>query len=342
MTPGQSLPVAGLSRFPTQSQKMTYKITSSAQVNALAALRIINKDVATTQQQVSSGYRVETAADDATYWSFASVMRSDSSSLQNVHDALGVGASKVDTAYTSMESLIDQLGEIRKTLVTAQEAGVDKTKLNTTLTELKGQLQTTVQTTNFAGENWLLNRDTNLPISRSVIGGFVRGTSGEYQAQTIDFPADQTVMIDMTDANRGLLTKTVDANTLNSDGTTTARNYYLLDSGSTTPASGTEIALDANTTPAQLKDMMAVVDSILSKLTTTAAGLGTMSARISDRVSYTANMSDLIDKGVGALVDTDMDEASTLQKALQTQQQMGVQAISILNTAASKVLILLQ
>ena len=342
MTPAQSLPLAGLSRFPIQSQKMTYKITSSAQVNALAALRIINKDAATVQQQVSSGYRVETAADDATYWSFASVMRSDSNSLQNIHDALGVGASKVDTAYTSMDSLIDQLGEIRKTLLTAKEAGVDKTKLNTSLTELKGQLQTTVQSTSIAGENWLLNRDATLPTSRSVIGGFVRGASGEYQMQTIDFPADQTVMIDMTDANRGLLTKTVDANTLNSDGTATARNYYLLSAGSTTPATGTEVKLDSNTTSAQVDDMIAVVDSLLSTLTETAAGLGTMSARIGDRVAYTADMSDLIDKGVGALVDTDMDETATLQKALLAQQQMGIQTISILNTAASKVLLLLQ
>ncbi|MBW9116139.1 flagellin [Rhizobium cauense] len=321
---------------------MTYKITSAGQVNALAALRIINKEVATAQQQVSSGYRVETAADDATYWSFASVLRSDSSSLQNIHDALGVGASKVDTAYTAMEGLIDQLGEIRATLVSAQEVGVDKEKLNTTLTELKNQLQTTVQSTNIAGENWLLNRDATLPTSRSAIGGFTRGTNGEYQAQTISYPADQTVMIDTADAGRGLLTKAVDANTLNPDGTSTARNYYLLSAGSTVPAAGNEIKLDATTTPAQITDMLSVVDKLLTTLTTTAAGLGIMSARINDRIDYTADMSDLIDKGVGALVDTDMDEASARQKALQTQQQMGVQTISILNTAASKVLILLQ
>ncbi|KRB49719.1 flagellin [Rhizobium sp. Root708] len=321
---------------------MTYKITSSAQVNALAALRIINKEAATTQQQVSSGYRVETAADDATYWSFASVLRSDSSSLQNIHDALGVGASKVDTAYTAMDSLIDQLGDIRTTLVTAKEAGVDKDKLNTTLTELKNQMKTTVTTTNIAGENWLLNQDTSMPTSRSVIGGFTRGSSGEFQPQLISYPSDQAVMIDTQDASRGLLTKSIDANTLNPDGSSTARDYYLLDAGSTTGASGTEIKLDSNTTDDQISDMLSVIDSMLSSLTTTAAGLGTMSARISDRVDYTANLSDLIDKGVGALVDTDMDEASTRQKALETQQQMGVQAISILNTAASKVMILLQ
>jgi flagellin len=321
---------------------MTYKITSSGQVNALAALRIINKDAETTQQQVSSGYRVETAADDATYWSFASVLRSDSSSLQNIHDALGVGASKVDTAYTAMDSLIDQLGQVRATLVSATEEGVDKDKLNTTLSQLKQQMQTSVQSTSIAGENWLLNYDTTLPTSRSVIGGFTRGASGEYQAQTITFPASQTVMIDMNDASRGLLTKAVDASTLNSTGSTAARNYYLLDTGSTTGAAGSEIKLDSNTTSEEVADMLSVVDSLLSQLTTTAAGLGTMSARIDDRVAYTANMSDLIDKNVGALVDTDMDEASVRQTALATQQKMGVQAISILNTAASKVLILLQ
>ena len=250
---------------------MTYKITSSAQVNALAALRIINKEAAETQQQVSSGYRVETAADDATYWSFASVLRSDSSSLQNIHDALGVGASKVDTAYTAMDSLIDQLGDIRATLVSAKEAGVDKEKLNTTLTELKNQMKTTVTTSNIAGENWLLNRDASMPTSRSVIGGFTRGTNGAFQPQLISYPSDQAVMIDTQDASRGLLTKAIDANTLNPDGSSTARNYYLLDAGSTTAAGGSEIKLDANTTNDQISDMLSVVDSMLSSLTTTAA-----------------------------------------------------------------------
>jgi flagellin len=139
-----------------------------------------------------------------------------------------------------------------------------------------------------------------------------------------------------------VLTQAIDANTLNPDGSATSRNYYLVNAGSTTPAGGTEIKLDANTTLPQIKDMLAVVDSMLKSVTATAAGLGTMSERISDRVEYTANMSDLIDKNVGALIDTDMDEASTRQKALLTQQQMAVQAVSILNTAASKVLILLQ
>ncbi len=88
--------------------------------------------------------------------------------------------------------------------------------------------------------------------------------------------------------------------------------------------------------------MLSVVSSTLATLTTTAAGLGLMSARIDDRVDFVSDLSDSLTKSVGALVDTDMDEASTRQKALLTQQQMATEAMSILNTAASKVLILLQ
>jgi len=109
-----------------------------------------------------------------------------------------------------------------------------------------------------------------------------------------------------------------------------------------TPATGTEIAIDKNTTDAQLTDMLDVTDSLLSSLTTTAASIGVMKTRIDDQMDYTADLSDSIDKSVGALVDTDMDEASIRQKAIETQKQMAVEAISILNTASSKILILLE
>jgi flagellin len=88
--------------------------------------------------------------------------------------------------------------------------------------------------------------------------------------------------------------------------------------------------------------MLDVTDALLSSLTTTAASIGVMKTRIDDQIDYTADLSDSIDKSVGALVDTDMDEASIRQKAIETQKQMAVEAISILNTAASKILILLE
>jgi len=320
---------------------MTVKITNSAAVSALAVLRSINKEANQTQQQVSSGYRIETAADDASYWSIATVMRSDSTNLGTIGDALGLGAAKVDATYTAMTSAIDLVGQIRAKLVSAKEPGADKDKINAEISEYKEQLQTVVESTSFAGENWLLNGDNAAPPTWSVISGFVRAPTGEYQAQTIDFPSSQTILVDKNDASGGLLTKSVDANAINPSGAT-SRNYYLLNANSTTTATGTEIAIDKNTTDSQLTDMMAVTDSLLASLTTTAASIGVMKTRIDDQIDYTADLSDSIDKSVGALVDTDMDEASTRQKAIETQKQMAVEAISILNTAASKILILLE
>ncbi|UWU28736.1 flagellin [Rhizobium sp. WSM1274] len=320
---------------------MTVKITSAAAVNALAVLRSINKEANQTQQQVSSGYRIETAADDASYWSVATVMRSDSTNLGTIGDALGLGAAKVDATYTAMNSAIDLIGDIRAKLVSAREPGADKDKINAEIGEYKEQLQTVVESTSFAGENWLLNGDTAAPPNWQVISGFVRAPTGEYQAQTIDFPSSQTILVDKNNASGGLLTKPVDANAINNSGTT-SRNYYLLNANSTTPAIGTEIAIGKNTTDAQLTDMLDVTDSLLSSLTTTAASIGVMKTRIDDQIDYAADLSDSIDKSVGALVDTDMDEASIRQKAIETQKQMAVEAISILNTAASKVLILLE
>ncbi len=53
-------------------------------------------------------------------------------------------------------------------------------------------------------------------------------------------------------------------------------------------------------------------------------------------------LGDTIDKGVGRLVDADMNEASTRLKALQTQEQLSVQALSIANTSADAILSLFQ
>ena len=44
------------------------------------------------------------------------------------------------------------------------------------------------------------------------------------------------------------------------------------------------------------------------------------------------------DRAIGTLVDADIEEESTKLKALQTQQQLAVQALSIANSASQNVL----
>ncbi|SCB40636.1 flagellin N-terminal helical domain-containing protein [Rhizobium lusitanum] len=323
---------------------MSNVTTNRATSAALTVLRGVNKDLGVVQQQVSSGFRVQTASDDPTYWSMATTMRSDQSSLSTITDALGLGSSKVDTASTAMDNVVSLLTQIQTKLVSAKESGTNKDAVNADIQQLKGQLQSVTQSASFSGENWLYNADQQAATQQSVISNFTRGASGQISPVSINYDSSQTLMIDTVDPSRGLLTKNVDASTLDtSSSSTTARNYYLLaaDSG-TTPAGGTEIAISNSTTDAELTDMLNVTNSLLTSATAADSTLGLMKSRIDDQSSYISKLSDAIKSSVGDLVDTNMEEASVRQNALQTAQQMGVQSLSIANSMASKVLILLQ
>ncbi|MGQ5491093.1 flagellin N-terminal helical domain-containing protein, partial [Thauera sp. ZXT1-4] len=74
---------------------MTSILTNTAAMAALKTLRMIGSNMAETQRQVSSGLRVQIAADNAAYWSISTTMRSDNMAISAVADALGLGAAKV-------------------------------------------------------------------------------------------------------------------------------------------------------------------------------------------------------------------------------------------------------
>ncbi|PWV94433.1 flagellin-like protein, partial [Hoeflea marina] len=81
-------------------------------------------------------------------------------------------------------------------------------------------------------------------------------------------------------------------------------------------------------------------DSMFSQMTDAASNLGAVNKRISMQEDFVSNLSDSISKGIGRLVDADMNEESTRLKALQTQQQLGIQSLSIANSNSQNVLAL--
>lgn len=315
-------------------------MTNAAAMAALQTLRSIDTNLETTQRRVSSGYRVETAADNAGYWSIATTMRSDNAALSTVSDALGLGAATVDTAYTALDNVVDVMSSIKAKLVAASEPGVDKNKINEEMTQLKNQLISAAQSASFSGENWLYNTNAAPLGTKQVVSSFVRGADGSVQVTTLDFDTAESVLIDIEDASQGFLTKAIDADDLRGTGLG-VREYFLLDMGDA-PVGAEEIKIDNDTTKEQLDDMIAVVDDVIQQLTDAAATLGAITSRIEMQDNFVSNLMDVIDKGIGRLVDADMNEESTRLKALQTQQQLGIQALSIANTSAEKLLTLFQ
>jgi flagellin len=318
---------------------MTSIMTNTAATAALSTLKSINSDLDTTQGRISSGLRVETASDNAAYWSIATEMRSDTKALSTVQDALGLGAAKVDTAYTGMEASMEVVSEIKSKLVAAREPGVDKTKINTELTELKNQLSSITDSASFSGENWLKNDTATTAADKDIVGGFNRDSSGKVSLTKLTVDVSASILIDTNTASAGILTKDRDADALLATATGTADNFFLINADITgTGGTGTEVALTASTSDEDLEAMIRVVDDIYSDMTSAASNLGSVNKRIEMQDEFVGKLMDSIDKGVGRLVDADMNEESTRLKALQTQQQLGIQALSIANSSSQSVM----
>jgi flagellin len=316
---------------------MTSIITNSAAMAALNTLRSINSGMEETQSRVSSGYKVETSADNAAYWSIATTMRSDNKALATVQDALAFGAAKTDTAYTGLNSAIDVVTEIKAKLVAAREPGVDKLKINSELTELKNQLVSISESSAFSGQNWLYNDDSTANGNVEMVGSFNRASDNTVSVGILTFDTATSTLVDTNNAGAGILTGDITVTQPAGTGTTSA-TYFLVNAGSSTAASGAEITLTAATTDNEVDGMISAIESMLSSMTDAAAVVGSTNMRIELQEAFVADLMDVIDKGVGRLVDADMNEESTKLKALQTQQQLGIQALSIANSNADNLL----
>ena len=84
--------------------------------------------------------------------------------------------------------------------------------------------------------------------------------------------------------------------------------------------------------------LISFVDKQLGAMTDAASNLGSLKSRITSQSDFVSKLMDSLDSGVGRLVDADMNKESTKLKALQTQQQLGIQALSIANSNSQSIL----
>jgi flagellin len=80
------------------------------------------------------------------------------------------------------------------------------------------------------------------------------------------------------------------------------------------------------------------IDDELDFVNEAAASFGAAQARIEAQNAFASKQADALKEGVGALVDADMEEASARLQALQVQQQLGIQALSIANQNPQNIL----
>jgi flagellin len=66
--------------------------------------------------------------------------------------------------------------------------------------------------------------------------------------------------------------------------------------------------------------------------------MGAQSKQVSSHNSFVTRLTDVLNTGIGSLVDADLAKESAKLQALQVQQQLGAQALSIANSAPQIVL----
>jgi flagellin len=323
-------------------------LTNAAAMTALKSLQATNKSLEMTQARISTGYRVGQASDNAAYWSIATTMRSDNKALLTVQDALGLGAAKIDIAYTGVSETIKVVDEIKAKLVAAREPGVDRSKIQAEISALQGQLLGNASTSSFAGENWLSvdSDSTDYNSSKSMVASFTRASDGTVSVSTITISTDSIKLFDAAvdvapagvgdvETGVGILDASYDEDTGQRITNTSISTFSV----STLDIS----ALTNNAADLDILDNYIVgVDDAISRMTIAASDLGAAKKRVDLQVDFVSNLMDAIDRGVGSLVDANMNEESTRLQALQVQQQLGIQGLSIANASVQGILSLFQ
>ncbi|VXB31126.1 flagellin [Brevundimonas sp. G8] len=91
-------------------------------------------------------------------------------------------------------------------------------------------------------------------------------------------------------------------------------------------------------TKAKADDALTRINTAISTSTARLAELGAQSKQIERHTTYVGKLSDALEAGIGNLVDADLAKESARLQALQVQQQLGVQALSIANQAPQIIL----
>jgi len=105
-------------------------------------------------------------------------------------------------------------------------------------------------------------------------------------------------------------------------------------------ASGGLFGLDAInvTTMDGAKAALSNIETMIGASIDAAASFGSAQKRIDIQTDFISNLSDALKSGIGSMVDANMEETSARLQALQVQQQLGVQALSIANQSPQSIL----
>ena len=275
--------------------------TNRGALVALQTLNATNKALETTQNRVNTGMKVSSAKDNGAIFAIATSQRAEMGAQDAVKQSLQRGQSIVDVALAAGETVVSALTELKSLAVAIQDSASgssSETKLLADFDSIVKEIHTSLAGATFDGVN--LFKAT--------------GATGEIAVST------------NTSGGKFVLKA--------ASQTATAAHTSLVFGGSATPADG---GWTAATTDAAKRTAYSAanVDTAINTFTTTLADLGTKSKSLDRQLTFVGKLQDSLETGIGNLVDADLAKESARLTALQTKQQLGVQALSIANSSSS-------
>jgi len=284
-------------------------LTNNASMVALASLTQTQKALAQTQNRISTGLTVGSAADNASTWAVATQMRTDTSNLQQVSQNLGSADSIVGAALAGATTIATLIAQIQGKVISEASGTESTTAVQNDITSLVNQISQIVSGSSVNGVNMLSGSGSSSLAFASTI---VSNTSGQAQVSSITVsPFTGTSINDLNTSSGGGLANLTSIET-------------------------------TSVTSANLQSVLQSIDTMANNVTQIAASLGSSRQNIEGQQTFVNNLVTTLQTSVGNLVDADMTSESARLSALQTQQSLSTQALSIANQSPQQILRLFQ
>jgi|SRR6185437_12501151 len=270
-------------------------------IGAMIALQSLNKtnaDLAVTQKQVSTGFRVADATDDGAAYAVAQSVRSTVGALTSANQQLGNVQGLLSTTQSGLNNISNTMASMRDVLVKLSDGNVqgnDRANYENQYKSLLSNVQTFVQDASYNGKTLIGDLSgSNGTFSRVAVARNESGSS--YGIATFGGSA---------------LYGSVNFTTTQMDSAATIAALIT--------ASGTFI------------NQMNAVGKALN-------AIGSSVNYVKNQISYNNDKIDSLNSGLGSLVDADLAKESAQLQALQIRQQLGTQALSLANQAPQTLL----
>ncbi|MBR9893234.1 flagellar protein [bacterium] len=297
--------------------------TNASAMNALSTLRQINKDLEGTQGRISTGLQVESGKDNAAYFQISETMKGDSSVYASINEGLTLTKNSISTARLGAETINGLAQEFLDKVAFAQGATGGHAEIENDLKELVKQMTTTLEQSTFNG-------DDMLGAGATLTAATIDGTTGVITTATSD--ADVTGRNVVTGITRAGTYGTTDISVGTYDMLSLVDNFNVVANGFATNAT------DATNGEAFLAGVLAATETEVGNVTDIATKLGQSEKSIENQQEFLSSVVDNIDAGVGSMIDANMEEEAARLQALQVQQQLATQSLSIANQAPQNIL----